>query len=78
LDAADALCKKTRQLMDGYEELAQSIFMDMFGDPVRNPKGWKKNKLEDVCIKITDGTHFSPEPQSKGFPYVTAKHVKSY
>ncbi len=48
----------------------------MFGDPVRNEKGWEIKKLKDVCIKITDGTHHSPEAQLEGFPYVTAKHVR--
>lgn len=78
LDAADAYRQKTKALIDKYDQLAQSLFLDMFGDPVRNEKGWETKKLEDVCIKITDGTHFSPEPQNDGFPYVTAKHVKDY
>ena len=78
LDAADVYRQKTKTLIEKYDQLAQSLFLDMFGDPVANKEGWKKKKLEDVCIKITDGTHFSPEPQSKGFPYVTAKHVKDY
>ena len=34
--------------------------------------------MTNLCLKITDGTHFSPEPQKDGFPYVTAKHVKSF
>lgn len=76
LDAADQYRQKTKILIEKYDQLAQALFLDMFGDPVRNPKGWKKVKLNEVCTKITDGTHFSPEPQSKGFPYVTAKHVK--
>jgi type I restriction enzyme, S subunit len=40
LDAADALRQKDRALIAKYEELTQSLFLDMFGDPVRNPKGW--------------------------------------
>lgn len=48
LDAADAHRQKTKQLLAKYDELAQSIFLDMFGDPVTNPKGWKKVKLGTV------------------------------
>ena len=49
----------------------------MFGDPVRNPMGWKKNKLVDVCTKLNDGTHFSPESFKTGdYKYVTAKNIK--
>jgi len=76
LDAADDLRQKTQQIISEYDQLAQSIFLEMFGDPVINPKGWEKKKLGEVCSKITDGTHHSPKPQSEGYPYVTAKHVK--
>ncbi|MBB1454588.1 restriction endonuclease subunit S [Pseudoalteromonas sp. SG43-5] len=48
----------------------------MFGDPVTNPKGWELRSLASLCRKITDGTHHSPPIVEKGFPYVTAKHLK--
>ena len=41
LDEADRVRKKTQALIDKYDELAQSLFLDMFGDPVTNPKGWE-------------------------------------
>lgn len=78
LDAADAHRQKTKQLLTKYDELAQSIFLEMFGDPVTNPKGWEVKRLDEVCDKITDGTHHSPESTSEGAPYVTAKHVKPF
>ena len=40
LDAADALKRKEQALLKKYDELAQAIFIDMFGDPVKNEKGW--------------------------------------
>lgn len=76
LDAADALKRKDQALLKKYDELAQAIFIDMFGDPVKNEKGWEVKKLKDICIKITDGTHFSPPNQPSGIPYITAKHLK--
>ena len=49
----------------------------MFGDPVINPLGWKKKTLKEVCIKLNDGTHFSPESFATGeYKYVTAKNIK--
>ena len=42
LDAADAYRQKTKSLIEKYDELTQSLFLDMFGDPVTNPKGWDK------------------------------------
>ena len=48
LDAADALKRKDQQLLKKYDELAQAIFIDMFGDPVKNEKGWEVKKLGSV------------------------------
>ena len=45
LDEADRVRKKTQALIDKYDELAQSLFLDMFGDPVTNPKGWEVKPL---------------------------------
>ena len=39
LDAADEYRQKTKALIAKYDELAQSLFLEMFGDPVRNEKG---------------------------------------
>lgn len=48
LDAADAYRQKTKALIAKYDELTQSLFLDMFGDPVRNEKGWEKVKFSEV------------------------------
>jgi type I restriction enzyme S subunit len=48
LDAADTYRQKTKALITKYDVLTQSLFLDMFGDPVRNPKGWDKIKLEEI------------------------------
>lgn len=47
LDAADALRQKDKALLAKYDELTQSLFLDMFGDPVSNPKGWDKKVATD-------------------------------
>lgn len=48
LDAADAYRQKTKALISKYDELTQSLFLDMFGDPVKNEKGWEVVKFEKV------------------------------
>lgn len=57
LDKADALRRKDKELLKKYDELAQAIFIDMFGDPVRNEKGWEVKKLGEVC-KLQGGYSF--------------------
>lgn len=42
------------------------------------PYDWKEYKLEDICIKITDGSHYSPKPQLEGFPMLSVKDMGEY
>jgi len=56
LDNAAALRDKTAQLLKEYDLLAQSIFLDMFGDPVVNPKGWEKKSLKELGKTTTGNT----------------------
>ncbi|MEI6335018.1 MAG: restriction endonuclease subunit S [Methylococcaceae bacterium] len=56
LDAADSLRQKDQQLIKKYTALSQSLFLEMFGDPVSNPMGWDKKPLKDVGIVRTGNT----------------------
>ena len=55
LDAADALRAKRRETLAQLDTLLQSTFLDMFGDPVTNPKGWEPKRLGDF-IKFIGGS----------------------
>ena len=60
-----------------FDELIKARFIEMFGDPIRNPYGWYNDCLNNVCTKINDGTHCSPESFDKGdYMYITAKNIK--
>lgn len=48
LDAADALRAQRREAIAQLETLLQSVFLDMFGDPVTNPKGWEIKPLGEM------------------------------
>jgi len=60
LDAADAYLQKTKALIEKYDRLAQSLFLEMFGDPVRNEKGWEISKIGSIC-KVQGGFSFKSE-----------------
>ena len=60
LDAADAYKQKTKALIEKYDELTQSLFLDMFGDPVTNPKGWEWQNLKDISDYFI-GLTYKPE-----------------
>lgn len=51
---SDVIAKKREQLKQ-LDTLAQSIFYDMFGDPITNEKGWETSTIENVCSSIIRG-----------------------
>ena len=56
LDEIHKLLSLKRKELDTYDKLAQSLFYEMFGDPVENEKGWEVKKLGEVCVIITGST----------------------
>jgi type I restriction enzyme, S subunit len=56
LDAADTLRAKRREAIAQLDSLLQSTFIDMFGDPVRNEKGWEMGRIGDCGQVITGNT----------------------
>jgi len=52
LDKADAIRRKRQQAIQLADNFLRAVFLDMFGDPVTNPKGWEVRKLGDM---ITNG-----------------------
>lgn len=48
LDLLSHILDQKRLQLKEYDALAESIFYDMFGDPVENPKGWEVKKLEEI------------------------------
>lgn len=79
LDKADALRKKDQQLLQKYDELAQAIFIDMFGDPVKNEKGWEVKKLRESLNRIQIGPFgtqlHESDYVSDGIPLINPMHI---
>jgi type I restriction enzyme, S subunit len=61
LDKADRLCQKDRLLLEKYDELLQSVFLDLFGDPVKNEKGWEVKLSSSIITNIQSGTSYGGE-----------------
>ena len=52
LDCLSGIIEKKKQQLKKLDNLAQSIFYEMFGDPVENDKGWETAKLKDSVIEM--------------------------
>ncbi|PIF28122.1 type I restriction modification DNA specificity protein [Acidovorax sp. 56] len=56
LDQAETLRTQRRTALTLLDSLTQSLFLDMFGDPVANPKGWQLEKLGKLTSKMGSGS----------------------
>ena len=56
LDKADALRAKRHEAIAKLDQLLQSVFLEMFGDPVTNPKGWPQVRFSELLESIDSGT----------------------
>lgn len=73
LDKADALRTKRREALAQLDRLAQSIFVDMFGDPVSNSRGWDQASFEQFFLDKTSSCEKLPSSGYQGegvFPVI--------
>ncbi|MDK9718414.1 MAG: restriction endonuclease subunit S [Trichlorobacter sp.] len=78
LDKADAIRRKRQQAVKLTEELLRSVFLDMFGDPVTNPKGWEVKSLAEEITFMTSGSRGWAEYYSDhGSKFIRIQNVKN-
>ena len=70
LDQADAIIQNNRAIVQKYDALTQSLFLDMFGDPVKNEKGWEKTNCRNILKVIGGGVFKSSDYIKKGIPLI--------
>ncbi|WP_082695999.1 restriction endonuclease subunit S [Aquitalea pelogenes] len=79
LDKADSLRRKRAQAIALADDFLRATFLEMFGDPVTNPKGWQQSTLNELCEKIQIGpfgTQLHQEDYiSGGIPLVNPTHI---
>ena len=56
LDLLSSIIEKKKAQLFELDNLAQSLFYEMFGDPISNEKGWEVKKLGKLCITSSGGT----------------------
>jgi type I restriction enzyme, S subunit len=66
LDQAEILRTQRRQALAHLDTLTQSLFLDMFGDPVTNPKGWETKPASALGKVITGNTPPRAVPEYYG------------
>lgn len=75
LDKLNELIRIKKEQLKDYDTLAQSIFYEMFGDPVVNEKGWEVMSLGDICEITSSKRVFANEYVDMGVPFYRSKEV---
>lgn len=78
LDKADSIRRKRQEAVRMTEDLLRSVFLDMFGDPVTNPKGWEIKSLSEEIEFMTSGSRGWAEYYSdSGRKFIRIQNVKN-
>lgn len=81
IDKVEGLLKKKQEELRLLDDLIKSRFVEMFGDPIHNEKGWEIGTVEDACDDIYGGgtpSKAHPEYYENGnIPWVSSKDMKT-
>ena len=75
LDKAQALIDKRKEQIKLCDELIQSLFYDMFGDPVTNPKKFVIGTIRDMVADVKYGTSKKPNDNDGEFPILRMNNI---
>jgi type I restriction enzyme, S subunit len=79
LDQADDLRRKRREALTRTERLAQSYFVELFGDPLTNPKRWPERmvlgQVAEIVSGVTKGRKLNGAP-TRSVPYLAVANVQ--
>ncbi|WP_349618193.1 restriction endonuclease subunit S [Azotobacter salinestris] len=75
LDKVDAIRRKRQQAIQLADDFLRVVFLDMFGDPVTNPKGWPTAKLGELCGVGSSKRVFVDEFKDSGVPFYRGTEV---
>lgn len=78
LSKAEALIQKRKETIGLLDEFLKSTFLDMFGDPVKNPKNFQIVSVSEISTAIKDGPHVSPKYVEEGVPILSTRNVRPH
>ena len=77
LDKVTSLIKMRKEQLEKLDILVKSKFIEMFGDPVLNPKGWEKKKLGDYVTLISGYAFTNNDYSNSGIPVIKIGNINS-
>ena len=77
LDCVSFIISKQKEMIKYLDDLIKARFVEMFGNPIDNEKGWKVNKFSDLCTAIGDGLHGTPVYDDDGlYPFINGNNFR--
>lgn len=75
LDCLSGIIEKKKQQLKELDNLAQSIFYDMFGDPITNEKGWEVKEISSLFEVGSSKRVFESQWRDEGVPFYRAREI---
>lgn len=79
LDKSQTICRKREQALTLTEDFLRSAFLEMFGDPFLDDRGFPSTTVENICLLITDCLHTTPNhfDEPNAFPSIRSSELQS-
>lgn len=78
LDKIAFVIKFHQKQLQKLDELVKARFVELFGDPKQNPKGYPVKEFDEISILITDGEHATPRRTDKGIYLLSARNILNH
>ena len=78
LDKINELIRLKKEQLKDFDNLAQSLFYEMFGDPVENEMGWNKMKWKDVLTIINGKNQSAVVDENGDYPIYGSGGIMGY
>ena len=76
LDTINKIIRLQEQELKTLDDLVNARFVEVFGDPVKNPKGWKAAAIGDIVTEVRYGTS-KPAVEKGKYPYLRMNNITS-
>ena len=78
LNGVNHIIKAYQKEIEKLDELIKARFIELFGDPKQNPKGYPVKKFDEISVLITDGEHATPRRTDKGIYLLSARNILNH
>lgn len=78
LSRADRMCRTRQYALELTDSVIRAIFLELFGDPKTNPKGWDMGTIEDVVSFSQYGTSQKSNSAGCGYPILGMGNITNW